>query len=134
MLEGTRWFCTNGVVVAGPSCSMGVRMEFRYVKLETFVPESHAEAVLAALWGAGAGRVGDGAYDSCATTSQVTGHWRPLAGSHPFIGREGEFAHEPEIKIEVTVPADLLDASIAALRAAHPYEEPVVYALPLLVP
>ena len=107
-------------------------MEYRYVKLETFVPESHADAVLAALWKAGAGRVGDGAYDSCAATSRVTGHWRPLSGSHPFIGHEGEISNAPEVKIEVTVATELLDASVAALRAAHPYEEPVVYAMPLL--
>ena len=109
-------------------------MEYRHVKLETYVPKAHADAVLAALWAAGAGRVGDGAYDSCATTSRVTGHWRPLKGAHPFIGDEGAHASESEVKIEVTVAAELLDAAVAALRAAHPYEEPVVYALPLLLP
>ena len=109
-------------------------MEYRYVKLETFAPESHLGAVLAALRSVGAGRVGDGPYDSCATTSQVTGHWRPLPGAKPFAGEPGQVASEPEVKIEVTIAAELLDAAVAAVRAAHPYEEPVISAWPLLVP
>ena len=105
-----------------------------YVKLETFVPEEALESVLAALREAGAGRVGEGPYDSCAATSQVTGHWRPLPGAHPYEGVVGELASEPEIKIEVTVAAELAEAAVSAVRAAHPYEEPVIYAIPLLLP
>lgn len=105
-----------------------------YVKVETFVPEEALDAVLAALAEAGAGRVGEGPYDSCATTSAVTGHWRPLPGAHPYTGEVGELASEPEVKVEVTVAGELLDDAVAAIRGAHPYEEPVICAWPLLVP
>ena len=43
-------------------------------------------------------------------------------------------ASEPEVKIEVTVAIDKLDDAVAAVREAHPYEEPVIYAIPLLIP
>lgn len=105
-----------------------------YVKVETFVPEETLGAVLEALAEAGAGRVGEGPYDSCATTSSVTGHWRPLAGAHPYAGELSELASEPEVKIEVTVACELLDDAVAAIRRTHPYEEPVIYAWPLLMP
>ena len=109
-------------------------MGLGYVKVETFVPQEALGTVLDALAKARAGRVGEGPYDSCATTSAVTGHWRPLAGAHPYAGEVGERASEPEIKIEVTVAQELLDDAVAAIRRTHPYEEPVIYAWPLLVP
>ena len=105
-----------------------------FAKLETFVPEAYAGRVLAALREAGAGRVGSSPPDRCAATSQVTGHWRPLEGAEPFSGTVGEVASEPEVKIEVTVAIDKLDDAVAAVREAHPYEEPVIYAIPLLIP
>ena len=38
----------------------------------------------------------------------------------------------PELRVETVVPADLVDAAVAALRAAHPYEEPAYDVYPLL--
>ena len=46
------------------------------VELVTFVPRAHTEAVSAALWEAGAGRLG--AYDSCSYRSQGEGTFRAL--------------------------------------------------------
>lgn len=104
-------------------------MEVRYLKLEIFVPETHFGAVRAALCESGAGHIG--AYDCCMAYSRVTGMWRPLAGTHPYIGRQGEVSEEPELKVEVTVRAEALARVMAAVRAAHPYEEPLINVLPL---
>ena len=43
-----------------------------------------------------------GNYDSCLSYSEVTGCWRPLAGSNPYLGEENIVSAEPELKVEVT--------------------------------
>ena len=37
----------------------------------------------------------------------------------------------PELKVEVTCRAEQAEAAIAAVKAVHPYEEPVINAIPL---
>lgn len=104
-------------------------MDARYYKLEIFIPETHFRALQAVLQRADAGHIGN--YDSCLAYSRVTGTWRPLAGTRPFLGREGEISEEPEMKVEVTIRAETLDAVMRAVKAVHPYEEPLVNVLPL---
>ena len=71
-----------------------------------------------------AGHIGN--YDSCLSYSKVIGTWRPLAGTDPFIGKENEISEEEELKVEVTVTGDRLEETINAIKAVHPYEEPVI--------
>ena len=104
-------------------------MEFSYCKLEIFVPESHLEQIRAALRSVDAGHIGN--YDSCLSYHPVTGCWRPLEGTHPWLGQAGELCTAPELKVEVTCRAEQAEAAIAAVKAAHPYEEPVINAIPL---
>lgn len=104
--------------------------EFPAVKIEIFVPEGHVEAVREALAAAGAGVIGD--YDHCVSITPVTGCWRPLEGARPFEGEVGEVSCAREYKVEVNCPAERVNAALAAVRAAHPYEEPVINVLPLL--
>lgn len=91
-------------------------------KLTFFVPESHLETVKAAVFATGAGRIGD--YDSCCWQSLGQGQFRPLAGSQPFLGRQGEVERVAEYRVELVCADDLIRPAISALRAAHPYEEP----------
>ncbi|ROQ20431.1 hypothetical protein EDC38_1036 [Marinimicrobium koreense] len=91
-------------------------------KLAFFVPESHLETVKAAVFATGAGRIGD--YDSCCWQSLGQGQFRPLAGSQPFLGRQGEVERVAEYRVELVCADDLIRPAISALRAAHPYEEP----------
>lgn len=53
-------------------------MEFKYCKLEIFLPPTHLEVVQKALQEVDAGHIGN--YDSCMSVSPVTGYWRPLDG------------------------------------------------------
>jgi dinuclear metal center YbgI/SA1388 family protein len=91
-------------------------------KLVTFVPEADAERVVDALSAAGAGRLGD--YERCAFTSAGTGTFTPLAGADPAIGRVGEREQVAETRIEMVLARHRRTAVVAALRSAHPYEEP----------
>ena len=105
-------------------------MDIRYYKLEIFIPETHFRALQKALQEADAGHIGN--YDSCLSYSRVTGTWRPLSGTNPFIGTEGVVSEESELKIEVTIRAEMLESVMRAVKAVHPYEEPLINVLPLV--
>ena len=100
------------------------------VKLVTFVPREHTAAVLSALSAAGAGVIGE--YDHCGFRSEGTGTFRPSPDAHPHLGERGEVNEVAEHRLEVVVPRAGLDAAVAALWAAHPYEEVAYDVYPLL--
>ncbi|HEY3737373.1 MAG TPA: Nif3-like dinuclear metal center hexameric protein [Jatrophihabitans sp.] len=91
-------------------------------KLVVFVPRVDAERLIDVLAAAGAGALGD--YDRCAWVTDGTGTFRPLTGATPAVGGIGEIERVAESRVEMIVPAHRRAAVIAALHAAHPYEEP----------
>lgn len=91
-------------------------------KLCFFVPEDHAESVKQAVFEAGGGRIGD--YDCCAWQTRGDGQFRALQGADPFLGKVGEIERVSELKVELVCRDDLIRAVVAAMKAAHPYEEP----------
>lgn len=100
-----------------------------WTAITVYVPEGYAGAVKEAAFAAGAGRIGN--YDGCCWETAGTGQFRPLAGSQPFSGTVGAVAREPELKLEMLCPAAVVAAVLAAIRAAHPYETPVLFAAPV---
>jgi hypothetical protein len=92
-----------------------------------YSPLEATESVLAAVFAAGAGRVG--AYTECAWVVQGTGQFRPGAGAVPAVGAVGELERLPEHRVEVTFPPERRSGVVAALRAAHPYEEPAFHVI-----
>lgn len=104
-------------------------MDIKRFKLEIFIPESHLKALQKTLQQVDAGHIGD--YDSCLSYSVVTGTWRTLTGAHPYKGKENEITEEKEIKAEVVVTKEKLQATYDAICAMHPYEEPVIHVIPL---
>ncbi|MFL1455335.1 NGG1p interacting factor NIF3 [Marinobacter sp. GN3S48] len=91
-------------------------------KLCYFVPETHLEQTKAALFETGAGRIGD--YDCCAWQCRGQGQFRPLDGSQPFLGQQGELEVVDEYKVELVCKDELISEALAAFKKAHPYEEP----------
>ncbi|MDX6296382.1 MAG: hypothetical protein QOI51_239 [Nocardioidaceae bacterium] len=98
-------------------------------KIVTFVPESHAAAVVDALAAAGAGAIG--AYDRCAFLTTGEGTFRPGAGATPAIGSVGEIETVREVRVEMVLHRHRRAYVVAALQAAHPYEEPAFDVLEL---
>jgi hypothetical protein len=98
-------------------------------KLVVFVPAEALDAVRDALFGAGAGRIGD--YERCSWYTEGTGTFLSGEGTSPTIGERGREERVPEFRLETVFPAESQDDVIAALRSAHPYEEPAydIYAL-----
>jgi hypothetical protein len=91
-------------------------------KICYFVPEPYLEATKSALFDAGAGRIGD--YDSCCWQTLGQGQFRPLAGSNPFLGESGKIESVAEYRVEMVCEDELVKKAVAALKLAHPYEEP----------
>jgi dinuclear metal center YbgI/SA1388 family protein len=94
-------------------------------KLVTFVPKDNAEQVLAALYQAGAGQIGD--YKNCSFSVEGTGTFLPTEQANPHIGSVGRQEYVNEIRAEVIFPAHLEKTIVQALRKSHPYEEVAHY-------
>ena len=90
-------------------------------KLFTYITPEHADKLRDALFEAGAGSIGN--YDRCSFNTEGNGTFRGNEISNPKLGEKGEWRKEKEIKIEVLFPAHLEGKILAALRAAHHYEE-----------
>ncbi|MEP6666066.1 MAG: Nif3-like dinuclear metal center hexameric protein [Nocardioidaceae bacterium] len=91
-------------------------------KLVTFVPNADAQRVIDALTEAGAGAIGD--YDRCAFLAQGEGTFRPGPAANPTLGSTGEIEVVAETRLEMVLSRGRRDQVVAALRSAHPYEEP----------
>lgn len=87
-----------------------------------YVPRENADAVRAAVFDAGAGHIGD--YSHCSWSVSGIGQFLPHDGATPAVGSVGTVERVDEDRFEVVAPARARAAVLAAMRAAHPYEEP----------
>ena len=99
-------------------------------KLVVFVPPEALDAVRDAVFAAGAGRIGD--YERCSWYTEGTGTFYGGEASDPSVGEKGREERVPELRLETVFPEERTDEVVAALRAAHPYEEPAFDVYPLL--
>ena len=90
-------------------------------KLVWFVPEEALDPTRDAVFAAGAGRIGD--YERCSWYTAGTGTFLGGEGTEPTIGEVGREEQTKELRVETVVPGELVPAVVAALLAAHPYEE-----------
>lgn len=91
-------------------------------KLTVFIPNEALDTVKSALFAAGAGTIGD--YEQCCWQVQGTGQFMPLTGSAPHIGTHNRLETVHEWRVEMVVEENAIEATIAALKDAHPYETP----------
>ena len=91
-------------------------------KWVVYVPAGNADAVREAMFAAGAGHIGD--YSHCSWGVTGTGQFLPHEGASPTIGSVGSVERVAEDRVEMVAPARLRGHVLAAMRAAHPYEEP----------
>jgi dinuclear metal center YbgI/SA1388 family protein len=101
-------------------------------KWVVFVPAENADAVREAIFAAGGGHIGD--YSHCSFSVAGTGQFLAEAGASPVIGGVGTVERVAEERVEVVAPARLRGQIVAALRAAHPYQEPAFDIYPLAPP
>jgi hypothetical protein len=121
-------------MVARHSCAVceGWGVDVRAVKLVWFVPAEALDATRTAVFAAGAGRIGE--YERCSWYTAGTGTFLGTPSTRPAIGEAGQEQHVSELRVETVVPAERLEDVVAALRAAHPYEELPYDLYPLVDP
>jgi dinuclear metal center YbgI/SA1388 family protein len=90
-------------------------------KLVVFVPSGHASGVRDAIFGAGAGHIGE--YDQCSFNLEGEGSFRGSENSEPFAGKAGTLHFEKEVRIETIFPAFRETSILKSMIDAHPYEE-----------
>ncbi len=98
-------------------------------KLVVFVPQEALEKVADAIFAAGAGHIGD--YSRCSYRLAGQGTFRGGATTSPTIGQRGRMEYVDEVRLESVVRSKDLPAVVAAMRGAHPYEEPAFDLYPL---
>lgn len=90
-------------------------------KLVVYTPLDSEEHVHDAVCAAGAGNIGN--YYHCGYSTHGTGTFTPNEKANPAVGE----AHVPtrleEAKMEYLIEKNNLGAVLAAMKAAHPYEE-----------
>jgi hypothetical protein len=101
-------------------------------KLVVFVPRESLDAVREAVFNAGAGRIGD--YERCSWYTEGTGTFLGGESTSPSVGQPGREECVAELRMETVYPADREAEVVAALRRAHPYEEPAFDLYPLAEP
>jgi hypothetical protein len=99
-------------------------------KLVVFVPREALDTVRDALFSAGAGRIGN--YERCSWYTAGTGTFLGGEGTDPAVGEAGREERVLELRLETVFPEERQDDVVAALRDAHPYEEPAFDVYPLL--
>ena len=99
-------------------------------KLVVFVPREALDRVRTALFEAGAGKIGK--YTHCSWYAAGTGTFLAGEGTSPAVGQTGREQRVSELRLETVFPEELQAEVVAALREAHPYEEPAFDIYPLL--
>lgn len=105
-------------------------MDFKRVKISTTVPVENAEQLRDALGKAGAGKMGE--YSFCSFSVTGKGRFIPSKNAHPYIGEANKLEVVEEEQIEVVCDRIIAKQVIAALKAAHPYEEVIIDVTPLI--
>lgn len=103
-----------------------------FAKVVVYVSEDAVDQVKEALWRGGAGHIGN--YDHCLYQIEGTGQFRPLEGTDPYLGTQGEDTQISEIRLETIVSLRDYPSLIEKVKEAHPYEEPVIDVFPLHFP
>ncbi|MFZ2886876.1 MAG: hypothetical protein WA021_03600 [Minisyncoccia bacterium] len=104
-------------------------MESKFVMLIVSVPVEHADVLRKVMAEAGAGKMGN--YSHCSFSYSGTGRFWPSEGSNPAFGTKGELNAIPEERIEMLCERAVVQDVIAAMKEAHPYEEPAYHYIPV---
>jgi dinuclear metal center YbgI/SA1388 family protein len=100
-----------------------------FLKLVVFVPKGFEAQLLEAL---SPFQAPLGNYRDCSFQAEGVGRFTPLQGANPFVGKLGQGQEQAESRLEVLILKERLSGAQAALKAAHPYEEPAFDLYPLL--
>jgi dinuclear metal center YbgI/SA1388 family protein len=98
-------------------------------KIVVFVPDKDLARVSDAMFAAGAGHIGQ--YRECGFRLSGIGSFYGSDATNPTVGQKGRREEVAEWRLEMVCPEAEADRVIAAMRAAHSYEEPAYDIYPL---
>ncbi|MGN8645503.1 Nif3-like dinuclear metal center hexameric protein [Gracilibacillus sp. HCP3S3_G5_1] len=104
-------------------------VEEQLLKFIVYVPQTHLSDLVEAIGNAGAGHIGN--YSHCTFRSAGTGAFKPLEGTQPYLGTQGEIEEVNEYKLETIIKKSQLSVVLQAAKKAHPYEEMAYDLVPL---
>lgn len=93
-------------------------------KIIVTAPVIEADMIRKAIGEAGGGKIGN--YSFCSFSTRGTGRFLPNDDAHPAVGEVGKLEEVEEERIEVSCDDSLVAEVVAAIRQAHPYEEPAI--------
>ena len=110
-----------GILPEGRQCLEEVHTDKLY-KLVVFVPESHHEQVLEAIWRAGAGQIGS--YSNCSFNIKGTGTFVPGPGTNPlYWSSKASLSMRTKFGSKRSYLTAFIAKTVQAMLKAHPYEE-----------
>jgi len=89
-------------------------------KLVVFVPKSHVQQVLDALFEKNAGVIGQ--YSKCSFKTDGIGTFKPGELSKPWLGHKGQLEEAEEYRVETIISIKDAPAILDHLEKNHPYE------------
>lgn len=89
-----------------------------------YVPVGDADEMRRVIGETGGGKIGK--YSHCSFSVRGIGRFKPLEGAKPTIGEVGKLEEVEEERIEFVCADSEVKAIVAAIRKAHPYEEPAI--------
>ncbi len=95
-----------------------------------YIPTSHLEIVKQAMFTHGAGQLGN--YSCCCWQVRGLGQFYANENSNAFIGFPQTLTQVDEYRVEMICDTENLSAVLAAMKEAHPYEEPAFMVLNLV--
>ena len=94
----------------------------QWYKFVVFVPKEAEEKIRDVICSGGGGKWKN--YSCCTFNIEGKGTFKPLEGSHPYIGKVGDLNFVDEVRIECIVNEENINSLVKAVVKAHPYEEP----------
>lgn len=126
---------TNDVIAEFCGISHTEPLEYTFpnadnlAKFVVFVPADKVDAVAEAMFAAGAGHIGE--YSQCSYRLEGTGTFLGSDAANPAVGRKGRLETVAETRLEMVCGLRQVPQVHAAMRAAHPYEEPAFDVYPV---
>lgn len=99
-------------------------------QISFYVPITYSQRVKLAMFGAGAGKIGN--YEQCSFEVSGIGQFCPSEGANPFVGKIGGLELVNEVKVEMVCDRSVIREVVLALKSAHPYETPAYHVLECL--
>lgn len=101
----------------------------KFVKIEVFIPRENTKKLMEKV--NEGGFLKEKNYDFCYAETRVIGHFRPIEGANPYIGRLGKIEDVLENKVEFRIRQEDLSKVMKIIKENHPYEVPVINVIEL---